>query len=57
MDPKTHKGQFTYMDRSVKREAQVQFRRKGRIAAIVAASRVPSDYSFGGVELVEEPQL
>ena len=53
IDPTTSKGQFTYMDGTVKKEAQVEFRRKGKVAAIVAASRVPTGYPFGGVELVE----
>ncbi len=53
VESKTHKGQFTYTDKTVKFEAQIEFRRKGRIAAVVAASRVPTGYPFGGVELVE----
>ncbi|MBS1706005.1 MAG: hypothetical protein JST40_09030 [Armatimonadetes bacterium] len=56
LDPKTRKGQFTFDKGTVKYEAQLQFRRKGRLAAIVAASRVPTGYPFGGVELVEAKQ-
>lgn len=53
LDPKTHKGAFAFMKGTVKYEAQVEFRRKGRVAALVGASRVQSGYPFGGVEMVE----
>ena len=53
LDPKSSKGQFGFMDGTVKKQAGVEFRRKGRIAVIVAAARVPTGYPFGGVELVE----
>lgn len=53
LDAKTRRGEFTFMKGTVKYEAQVEFRRRGRVAALVGASRVPSGYPFGGVELVE----
>jgi hypothetical protein len=56
VDSKTRKGQFTFKRGPVNCEAEVEFRRKGNLAAVVAASRVPYGAPFGGVELVEAKQ-